>query len=116
MAYSKQCLSRLVKSEMNKKDEKRYLQAYQKQLNKPKYGVRYHTIFYISCYLAGFTVCLISGIDLVRDSFLEGYLTILGGFLIGMGWTFGISLSQWKAIAPHISTTSMDDRIRELEL
>lgn len=101
---------------MNKKDEKRHLQAYQKQLNKPKYGVRSHTLIYISCYLAGFALCLISGHVLEKDSFLEGLFPILGGFLLGMGWSFQISLSQWKAIAPHISTTSMDNRIRELEL
>lgn len=101
---------------MNKKDEKGYLQAYQKQLNKPKYGARSHTIIYISCYLAGFSLCLISGHVLEKDSFLEGLFTILGGILIGIGWSFQRSLSQWKAIAPHISTTSMDDRIRELEL
>lgn len=102
--------------EMKKKDEKRYLKAYQKQLNKPKYGVRSYRFVFICFYLAGFSLCVFSGYVLGKDSFWSELFRIFGGISIGIGWFFRIALPQWEAIAPHISMASIDERIRELEL
>lgn len=101
---------------MKREKEAELLSEFLKQLNKPNYGIRSHTNIVISCYVVAFALFIISGYVFERGSYIANLMLVFGGHFWGTGWVFHRSISQWKALAPHISTTSIDERMRELEL
>lgn len=100
---------------MRKKQEQKILQAYVKMLKEPRYGIRSYAEIYVPCYLFGIFLGVIGELGPEKGSYLSDLTLILGGSMIGIGLVFHFSSTLWEALAPHVSTESINDRIQELE-
>ena len=104
---------------MSTKSELRILKALLKLLNKPDKGVKNFTVFMVSGYAAG-----VSAIAVIYYLLKENYLSVKAGFIFavmaGMVFAFGtfyrIARSQWKVTAAHIDKSSIEKRIKDLEV